>query len=99
MTEKMPSSVRFGSRPSRWVMRSYSSGVNPCARIRSAVPGSFIVGKPCGVETMEREIESSRRFRQLRESVGQRTEDDPPIGAAEQFLACPLRMRHQPQHV
>src|SRR5262249_1048408 len=36
--------VRFGSRPSRLVMRSYSSGVRPCARIKSLVWGSLILG-------------------------------------------------------
>ena len=31
MTEKMPSSTRFGSRPRAFRMRSYSSGARPCS--------------------------------------------------------------------
>ena len=39
MTEKMPSSVKFGSRPRIFRMRSYSSGVRPCFAISSGVMG------------------------------------------------------------
>src|SRR5205807_4398159 len=37
MTEKTPSSTRFGSRPSRSLMRLNSSGVRLCAAITSGV--------------------------------------------------------------
>src|SRR4028118_405654 len=37
MTEKMPSSVRFGSRPIAWRTRSYSSGERPCSATISGV--------------------------------------------------------------
>src|SRR3954470_22841322 len=37
MTEKMPSSVRFGSRPRAWRTRSYSSGERPCSATMSGV--------------------------------------------------------------
>src|SRR3982751_1448193 len=48
MTEKMPSSVKFGSRPRILRMRSYSSGVMPCLATRAGVTvGSDIVAKEC----------------------------------------------------
>src|SRR6478752_2456734 len=37
ITEKMPSSVRFGSRPSADRTRSYSSGERPCSATISGV--------------------------------------------------------------
>src|ERR1044072_5727677 len=37
MTEKMPSSVRLGSRPRAWRTRSYSSGERPCSAPVSGV--------------------------------------------------------------
>src|SRR5438132_1651146 len=37
MTEKMPSSSKFGSRPRALRMRSYSSGARPCSAIISGV--------------------------------------------------------------
>src|SRR5262245_49061222 len=37
MTEKMPSSVRFGSRPMMPRMRWYSSAVRPCSAMRLGV--------------------------------------------------------------
>src|SRR4029077_8137745 len=39
MTEKIPSSVKFGSRPRIFLMRSNSSGVRPCFPISSDVIG------------------------------------------------------------
>src|SRR3954447_25135184 len=44
ITEKIPSSVKFGSRPRTTRMRWYSSGVMPCFEIRAGViAGSDIV--------------------------------------------------------
>src|SRR5690348_10227201 len=37
MTEKMPSSTRFGSRPSAFRMRRYSSSLSPCSATISGV--------------------------------------------------------------
>src|SRR5579862_4090467 len=37
ITEKMPSSVKLGSRPRMDLMRSYSSGVRPCLLTSSGV--------------------------------------------------------------
>src|SRR3954468_9952645 len=37
MTEKMPSSVRFGARPMMRLQRAYSSGVSPCSAMISGV--------------------------------------------------------------
>src|SRR4029077_19210286 len=37
MTEKIPSSVKFGSRPRIFLMRSNSSGVRPCSATSSGV--------------------------------------------------------------
>src|SRR5690606_25631721 len=39
IAEKMPSSVKLGSRPISARMRSYSSGLRPCAAISSGVMG------------------------------------------------------------
>src|SRR5688500_9488750 len=39
ITEKMPSSVRLGSRPSAWSTRAYSSGERPCSATVSGVMG------------------------------------------------------------
>ena len=44
ITEKIPSSVKFGSRPRIFLMRSNSSGVRPCCLTRSAVTTGSIVG-------------------------------------------------------
>src|SRR5256714_10246240 len=39
MTEKIPSSVKFGSRPRIFLIRSNSSGVRPCFAMRVGVIG------------------------------------------------------------
>src|SRR5882724_1519498 len=44
ITEKMPSSVKFGSRPRIFLMRSNSSGVRPCCLTSSGVTTGSIVG-------------------------------------------------------
>ena len=41
MTEKMPSSVRFGSRPSSSTSRRYSSGLMPCSATICGVGGAL----------------------------------------------------------
>jgi hypothetical protein len=41
MAEKMPSSVKVGSRPMRSRMRWYSSGLSPWAAISSSVMGTM----------------------------------------------------------
>src|SRR3954470_4351025 len=54
MTEKIPSSVKFGSRPRILRMRSYSSGVMPCLATRAGVTvGSDIVGGGCHETALE----------------------------------------------
>src|SRR5262245_42978415 len=45
MTEKMPSSVRFGSRPMMERMSWYSSAVRPCsAMMLGVMPGALVEG-------------------------------------------------------
>src|SRR5438046_10764542 len=44
MTEKMPSSVKLGSRPRIFLIRSNSSGVRPCFATRLDVIGGSTVG-------------------------------------------------------
>src|SRR5205814_9714774 len=44
ITEKIPSSVKFGSRPSILLMRSNSSGVRPCCWTSSGVTAGSAVG-------------------------------------------------------
>src|SRR6476646_7976006 len=44
MTEKIPSSVKFGSRPRIVLMRSYSPGVRPCFETISGVTFGSVTG-------------------------------------------------------
>src|SRR2546421_12450215 len=44
MTEKIPSSVKFGSRPRIFLIRSNSSGVRPCFATSSGVTFGSVVG-------------------------------------------------------
>src|SRR6266516_3197439 len=44
MTEKIPSSVKFGSRPRTFLMRSNSSGVRPCFATSSGVTTGSTLG-------------------------------------------------------
>src|ERR1041385_5206385 len=44
MTEKIPSSVKFGSRPRIFLIRSNSSGVRPCFATNSGVTFGLVVG-------------------------------------------------------
>src|ERR1044072_8134217 len=44
ITEKIPSSVKFGSRPRIFLMRSNSSGVSPCCLTSSGVTAGSAVG-------------------------------------------------------
>src|SRR4051812_26986842 len=48
MTEKIPSSVRVGSRPSACLMTSYSSGSTPCFLISAGVMGWLRIGSGFG---------------------------------------------------
>ncbi len=43
IAEKMPSSVKLGSRPIRSRMRWYSSGFSPCAAMSSGVIGTGVL--------------------------------------------------------
>ena len=66
MAEKMPSSVKFGMRPIISRMRSYSSGLRPCAAINSGViSGSFMGYSSCG-EAQWRADSWSLRHRRAR---------------------------------
>src|SRR3954464_9329303 len=58
ITEKMPSSVKFGSRPRIVLMRSYSSGVRPCLATSSGV-----MAGSAGIENEEKSggLEESER--------------------------------------
>src|SRR5205807_7322889 len=44
ITEKIPSSVKFGSRPRIFLIRSNSSGVRPCLATSSGVTFGSVVG-------------------------------------------------------
>src|SRR5438067_11248404 len=71
ITEKMPSSVKFGSRPRIFLVRSNSSGVRPCCLTSSDVTtGSacgvlIVIGGPC---YQIRDAYSNRRNRKYFES-------------------------------
>src|SRR4051794_29001087 len=64
MTEKMPSSVKFGSRPRIFLMRSNSSGVRPCfATISGVTDGSTAEAGIVGHATAYRYALNDRFFR------------------------------------
>src|SRR5262245_4207689 len=109
MTEKMPSSVIVGSRPSERTMCWYSPRVSPW-RSRSAGSGVVMVmrGGTSRDGPRFREwgagIRDSRSSRALECAFGgerrhHRVEKHEAVGAAERGLASALRMRHQPHDV
>src|ERR1700742_4301927 len=53
IAEKMPSSVKLGSRPISWRMRSYSSGFSPWAATSSGVILGSLLGMGAVVGTSE----------------------------------------------
>src|SRR3984893_19041362 len=52
ITEKIPSSVKFGSRPRIFLMRSNSSGVRPCSATSSGVTVGSAFGFGIDSETL-----------------------------------------------
>src|SRR5450759_5064910 len=83
IAEKMPSSVRLGSRPIRSSTRWYSSGLRPC----SATSSGVIFG--------ELEITLGRPVQHL----DQAREQPAPVGDAERRFHVILRVRHHAEHV
>src|SRR5206468_6969132 len=51
MTEKIPSSVKLGSRPRIFLMRSNSSGMRPCSATTSGVTAGSRVGSALVIGT------------------------------------------------
>src|SRR5665647_2915099 len=88
MTEKMPSSVRFGSRPIMPTMSPYSSSVRPCwSRVfLSIMAGPFPADGAAG------------RFPPF-EAENEGGEDRPAVLAPEEGLRSPLRVGHQAEDV
>ena len=82
MTEKMPSSVRFGSRSRIDNRVAYSSGFKPC----SATMASVMV-------VLERLIMGS-----LCQSPNQTIEQSGAFGTAVARIDCILGVRHQAEH-
>src|SRR5512136_976322 len=89
MTEKMPSSTRFGSRPMSSTMSRYSSSVRLCwsRRLLSIMAGLFCGGGTAAGRTAPLQAEDDG------------LEDPPAVGAAEDPLGSPLRMGHEPEDV
>src|SRR3546814_14855201 len=62
MTEKMPSSTRFGSRPSADRTRSYSCGESPCSATISGVMAGAVWVMARHVPARARDKQSLNRF-------------------------------------
>src|SRR5450755_1835932 len=83
IAEKMPSSVRLGSRPIRSSTRWYSSGLRPC----SATNAGVILGS-LGI-TLGRPLQR----------LDQPGEQPAPVGDAKRGFHVVLRVRHHAEHV
>src|ERR1700747_1405530 len=71
ITEKIPSSVKFGSRPRIFLIRSNSSGVRPCCLMSSGVTAGsavgiwLIIGKFTLTNPQVRSNHSTKNFHQI----------------------------------
>ena len=90
MTEKMPSSVSVGSRPSALTIRWYSSSFRPW-RSRVALSCLAVSAHADALSGCRQRARGMRR--------NDRLEHDEAIGTADRQLARALRMRHQADNV
>src|ERR1700710_1392250 len=86
IAEKIPSSVKLGTRPMSFKMRSYSSGLRPWLATSSGVICGWFMRLLC----------SSRRAFQMRDEAG---EQAAAVGAAHDVFDVVFRMRHHAEHV
>src|SRR5260370_17700277 len=112
ITEKIPSSVMFGSRPSICFTRAYSSAVSPCS---AAISGVTLISVLAVAMSMPRingaqhaaplqenfavSEKSSGRLCRANQRFDHGTENDQPIGGVQRGLNRAFRMRHQAGHV
>src|SRR5512136_335971 len=89
MTEKMPSSTRFGSLPMSSTMSRYSSSVRLCwsRRLLSIMAGLLRGGRAAAGRPAPLQAENDG------------LEDPPAVGAAEDPLGGPFGMGHEPEDV
>src|SRR5882757_8247273 len=114
ITEKIPNSVMFGSRPRICLTREYSSAVSPCSAAISgvtlisvdavAMPEARIRGAQHAAPLPENSLSQSllvSRGRPCRADQGfhHRTENNQAVRGIERGLHRALRMRHQAGHV
>src|SRR5690606_40082109 len=98
MAEKMPSSVKLGSRPIRSRMRWYSSGLRPWAATISGVMAGSLGRVMSAVRVAKGEGEAGK-LQRLRPSVQQSGEDAPAILAAMGRLDEVFRVWHHAEHI
>src|SRR5258708_4525689 len=95
MTERTPSSVALGARPSPAQMRANSSAVRPCSTASASVTATandcmqLVSGHDRGAALM-------RAFRPGRQ---RRLEQLEPVFPVEQFFGGVFGVRHQPKDV
>src|SRR6266478_2714851 len=112
ITEKIPSSVMFGSRPRICFTRAYSSAVRPCSAAISgvtlisvlavAMPAPRIKGAQHATPLQENSAvlrKSSGRLCRSNQRFDHGAENHQPIGRVQRGFSRALRMRHQAGHV
>src|SRR6478672_11063956 len=106
MAEKMPSSVKLGSRPISLTMRSYSSGLSPCSATSCGVIGGSLRVMADPVEHALGDGNGSHSVGLVAlalcravERFDESSKKAASVGAAHFRLHVILRMRHHPEHV
>src|SRR5271156_1448954 len=109
ITLKMPSSVMFGSRPSIFLTRAYSSDVSPCSAAISAVALISVGAVAITLYSLLRQTiqikktggrQGSRRcLCGANQRFDHRLENHEPIGGVQCRFDGALRMRHQASHI
>src|SRR6478735_5266228 len=92
IAEKMPSSVKLGSRPIKSRMRWYSSGLRPCSAISAGVMGDSL-----GIT--DRSARGERELRCLRQMIDQSGKQPAPVGRTERCFHVVFRVRHHAEHI
>src|ERR1700733_601943 len=98
MAEKMPSSVKLGTRPISLTMRSYSSGLRPCWAISSGVMAGSLEITGNARFTSLSHMERAKSRRQL-EVIHKPREQAAAVGAAQDGFDVVFRMRHHAEHI
>src|SRR5437588_2445765 len=96
ITENIPISVRFGSRPRRLTIFWYSSSVSPCWAMRSLV---MATGVRVAFQKALRSQDGFWRISSPLYCVEQREQDQSPVFVAEQRVGATFRVGHHPQDI